>query len=201
VRLFVAVELTPPVVAALAACSEALQRRSTRASRARITWVAADHLHVTVRFIGHVDEARAEAVAGVLRPDVTLTPFELAIEGIGTFPARGAPRVVWAGIARGIEPLGALEAQVSARLERCDVPREARPYHPHVTLARIRESHGLRPAAWLEGLTTRRFGISPVNAITLFESRPSPQGHVYIPVQRTPLNPAGPPSAEPALRM
>jgi len=187
VRLFVAVELEPGVVREVAACGEELRRRSARAPRARITWVPADRLHVTVRFIGEVDEARSRAIVEALQPNLPLTPFESTIEGVGTFPERGAPRVLWAGVGRGAEALGAVEADVSARLDRCGVPREPRPYHPHVTLARVREPGGVRTATWLEGVTGRRFGVSPVNAITLFESRPSPQGHLYVPVQRTPL--------------
>ena len=137
-RLFVAVELEPRVVEAVAACSEELRRRSARAPRARITWVAPDRLHVTVRFIGDVDQTRSTTIADALRPGLALTPFDVAVEGVGTFPPHGAPRVLWAGIGRGAEAIGAGEAEVSARLEACGVPREARPYHPHVTLARVR---------------------------------------------------------------
>ena len=149
--------------------------------------MAADRLHVTVPFIGEVDEPRSTVMADALGPGLALAPFELTVEGVGTFPERGAPRVLWAGIGRGADALGAVEEHVSSRLERCGVPREVRPYRPHVTLARVREPGGLRAAAWLEGLTDCRFGPSPVNAITLFERRPSPQGHIYTALQRTPL--------------
>jgi 2'-5' RNA ligase len=186
-RLFIAVEIEPGVVQEVAACGEELRRRSARAARARIIWVPADRLHVTVRFIGEMDEVRSRAIVEVFRPHLPLTPFEVTVEGVGTFPERGAPRVLWAGVGRGAEALVAVEAEVSARLDRCGVPHESRPYHPHVTLARVREPGGLRTATWLDGLTGLRFGASPVNAITLFESRPSPQGHVYVALQRTPL--------------
>lgn len=186
-RLFVAVEIAPQVIEALAACGDELRRRAARVPRARIAWVAADRLHVTVRFIGEVDEAETRAIATALAPDISLTPFALAIEGVGTFPEHRPPRVLWAGIGDGSDAIAAVEAEVSTRLEGCGVPREARPYRPHVTLARVREPGGLRTATWLADWTDRRFGVSPVNAITLFESRPSPQGHVYVPVQRTAL--------------
>lgn len=186
-RLFVAAEIAAAVVGELAACGEELRRRSTQAPHARITWVPPDRLHVTVRFIGEVDKPRARAIAAALEPMLRVAPFALEIHGVGTFPERGAPRVVWAGIGRGADALGAVEAEVSTRLDQCGVPREPRPYHPHVTLARVREPGGLRTAAWLEGLTDRRFGVAPVNAITLFESRPSPRGHVYVVLRHTSL--------------
>jgi 2'-5' RNA ligase len=189
VRLFVAVEIAPQVVDAIAACGDELRRRSARAPRARITWVPAERLHVTLRFIGEVDPARAEAIAAVLSPDVPLAPFELTLERVGTFPEHGPPRVLWAGVGVGADSLLAVEREVSVRLDRCGVAREDRPYHPHLTLARVREPGGLRTTAWLEGLSDRRFGVSSVNAITLFESRPSRQGHVYVALRRPRLTP------------
>lgn len=179
-RLFVAAEIAEDVVKQLATCGEELRRRSAQAARAHITWVAADRLHVTVRFIGEMDAARARAIEAALEPALSLPPFDLEIQGIGAFPERGAPRLLWAGIGRGAGALGLVEAEVSSRLDRCGVPREARPYHPHVTLARVREPGGLGTATWLEGLSDRCFGVAPVNAITLFESRPSAQGHVHV---------------------
>jgi len=200
VRLFVAVEIEPRVIEALAACGDELRRRAAAVRRARITWVPADRLHVTVRFIGEVDDARTQAIASALAPVLSAAPFELTVQRVGTFPEHGPPRVLWAGTGGGADALVAVEADVSTRLDGCGVPREPRPYHPHITLARVREPGGLRTATWLTGWTDRHFGVSPVNAITLFESRPSPQGHVYVALQRTPLIPAGPPSAGPALR-
>lgn len=187
-RLFVAVEIDPAVVQTIAECGDELRRRAAeRAPRARITWVPSERLHVTVRFIGEVDEPRAGALAAALKPELAITPFELASERVGVFPPRGAPRVFWAGLTTGVDSLAALEQDVSTRLEACGVPREDRPYHPHVTLARVRDAAGLRSGPLLDGLTGRRFGAWPVNAITLFQSRPSPQGHVYVSLQRTAL--------------
>lgn len=142
---------------------------------------------MTVRFIGGVDENRAQGIAAALQPELRVTPFDVTIEGVGSFPDRGAPRVFWAGIAAGVESLAALEQEVTARLEACGVAREERPSHPHVTLARVRDAAGLRAGPLLDGLRGQRFGTSHVDAITLFQSRPSPQGHVYVPLQRTAL--------------
>jgi len=187
VRLFVAVEIDPAVLDRIAACSAELRRRSAVAARARISWARPDRLHVTVRFIGEVDGGRAEAIVAALEPALSVAAFDLTVEDVGTFPAQGPPRVLWAGIARGLDALRAVEVEVSGRLDRCGIAREPRAYHPHVTLARVREAGGLRTAQWLDGLAGRQFGTSRVNAITLFQSRPSPQGHEYVALQRTAL--------------
>jgi 2'-5' RNA ligase len=144
---------------------------------------------VTSRFIGEVNDVKAAVIAGALLQELSVQSFDFVIEGAGAFPERGAPRVLWAGIASGREGLVAVEAEVSERLAACGLEREDRPYRPHITLARVREPAGLRSAALFETLADRRFGTSRVEAITLFQSRTSPKGAVHTPLYRTPLRP------------
>ena len=146
-----------------------------------------DRLHVTVRFIGETDEVQSKRIASALAPAADIEPFELACHGVGAFPERGAPRVLWAGIGAGADGLAALEQEVSARLAACGVLPEERGYHPHVTLARVRDPRGLQTRALTDGFVDRPFGTSRVVAITLFHSRPSSQGAVYVPLQSTSL--------------
>ena len=187
-RLFVAIEIDPSVTQALAEFSTTLRRRAhTLAPSARIGWVNPEQLHVTSRFVGDVNDEKAAAIAGALLEPLEVDPFELELAGAGAFPERGAPRVLWAGIAAGIDKVTAVEAEVSGRLAVCGVAREDRPYRPHVTLARVREPEGLRSSALFEALADRRFGTSRVEAITLFQSRTSPKGAVYMPLHRTRL--------------
>jgi 2'-5' RNA ligase len=188
VRLFVAVEIDPRVAHALTDFGATLRRKARAlAPAARIGWVSPEQLHVTSRFIGEVNDEKAASIAGALLQELAVQPFDLVMQGAGAFPERGAPRVLWAGIAAGREGLVAVEAEISTRLVECGVEREDRPYRPHVTLARVREPAGLRSAALFETLADRRFGTSRVEAITLFQSRTSPKGAVYTPLCRTPL--------------
>ena len=187
-RLFVAVEIDPRVTQALTDFSATLRRKAKAlAPAARIGWVSPEQLHVTSRFIGEVNDEKAAAIAGALLQELAVEPFDLVMQGAGAFPERGAPRVLWAGIAAGREGLVAVEAEISARLAACGLEREDRPYRPHVTLARVREPAGLRSAALFETLADRRFGTSRVEAITLFHSRTSPKGAVYTALHQTPL--------------
>ena len=121
-RLFVAVEIAPAVAAAAAALIERLRERAKRlAPRSRITWVPADRLHVTVRFIGNVDADRADAVGQVLAPPLGQAPFDLTLAGVGSFPPKGPPRVLSSGVTDGREPLVAIEERVSERLARVGI--------------------------------------------------------------------------------
>lgn len=190
-RLFVAVEMAPAVVSAALDRIEVMRARAARlAPRSRITWLTAERLHVTVRFIGQVVETQAEAIREALRPPLDVEAFELTIAGVGAFPSTGSPRVVWGGLAAGRDQLVAIEAIVSHRLAAAGVARDERPFQPHLTLARVREAGGLRSAALLAGLGDTPLGTTPVGAITLFESRQSPDGQTYRAIQRTPLGSA-----------
>jgi RNA 2',3'-cyclic 3'-phosphodiesterase len=187
-RLFVGVEISAETAAAAGSLIERLRQRSLSLTpHARITWVPPERLHVTVRFIGHVDEVKAGAIAEALRPPFEVGWFTLTIGGVATFPAKGPPRVVWAGFIDGGEELIALELAASERLRRVGIDREDRPYSPHITLARVRDPAGLRATALLDELRDATVGSTRVDTITLFESRLSPKGPTYMPVQRTAL--------------
>jgi 2'-5' RNA ligase len=187
-RLFVAVEIDPALARELArVAGEVRTRIAARAPQARITWVAADRLHFTVRFIGDVDAARAAALAAALAAPLAVTPFDLTMSGIGTFPPRGRPRVIWAGIGDAQSSMAAAEREVSARLAACGIDPEEREYSPHLTLARVRDAGGLRMRDLLEGIPQGPFGTTRVDAITLFQSRLSPKGPTYVALQRTAL--------------
>ena len=183
-----AVECGDDVSRGAAAAIERLRRRVTAtAPAARLTWASPDRLHLTVRFIGEVAAPAAEAIAAALRPAIPMVPFDVSMAGFGTFPGRGAPRVIWAGLTSGLQPLREVEAEVTARLRKTGVPPESRPYSPHLTLARVRDPAGLRAAALFEELPDQVLGTAHVDAITLFESRLSPKGATYVALQRTPL--------------
>lgn len=200
-RLFVAVELGDPVLQRAAELvAELRQRVERRAPAARLTWVAGDRMHLTVRFIGEVDERQAAAVGQALRDPLPIEPFDLSWRGIGVFPPRGAPRVLWVGADHGAAQVRDLEREVSARLAKAGIAPEERAYRAHVTLARVREPGGLRLDHVAEGLEGVSLGASRVEATTLFRSELSPKGPVYVTLQRTPLRGGAPPGARPESR-
>jgi 2'-5' RNA ligase len=187
-RLFVAAEISHDSAAAVLELIARLRSTAaTLAPRSRITWTTADRLHVTIRFIGHVDDERSDAIRAALALPLAVEPFDMTIAGVGTFPPRGAARVVWAGLTMGRDRLMAIEGMLSERLTRIGVPREERPYSPHLTLARVRDAAGLRSAALVDHVRDMTLGTIRVDAITLFESRLSPKGPTYVALQRTAL--------------
>ena len=189
-RLFVAVEIGPDVQAAASRVIEDLKRRTQQsAPHARVTWVKPDALHLTVRFIGQAAPDLCQRILRTLERPLQVPRFELAVEGTGSFPPKRPPRVIWAGLAAGLDRLHAVEHEVRSRLDPLIPDGDERDYHPHLTLGRVKNPAGLRPAVLLKGLEQAVFGTVRVGAVTLFESRLSPAGPTYVALGRTPLTP------------
>jgi 2'-5' RNA ligase len=154
-------------------------------SDASLRFVGPQQLHMTLVFIGEVDTTRAAHIVELMRPTLPLKRFQLVFGGIGTFPARGAPRVLWLGTLQGGQEAGEVHAAVARRLASAGVTADSRPFRPHLTLARWREGRGARSAA---SMIAREFDRAsgdrviarvPVEAVTLYESRPSSKGPTY----------------------
>ena len=192
-RLFVAVPLSPELAHRTASFVDTLRSRVVRlAPHTRLSWVPPERLHITLAFIGDVPEARVPAIQAALEPQTTVGPFQLKLAGAGAFPSRGRPRVLWVGVHEGRESLMAVAGDVRTRLEAAGVLLETRPFSPHMTVARVKEPAGLRPAALLEGLADGPIGGMTVDAITLFQSRLSPSGPSYHVITRSLLSGTAP---------
>jgi len=189
VRLFVGVPLDPELARRGGSFIDTLRSRVARlAPQARLSWVAPERLHLTLAFIGDVPESRTPAIRTALAQPAVVRQFPLELAGAGAFPLRGRPRVLWVGIHEGRESLMAVAGDVRTRLGEAGVALETRPFSPHMTVARVKEPAGLRPAALLEGLADAAIGRMTVDAITLFQSRLSPSGPSYHVLAQSPLS-------------
>jgi 2'-5' RNA ligase len=170
-----------------AALAGAIGHLQTRARE--VAWVAPENLHVTLKFLGAVDEERLPAVGQALAAVAAAAQrFELVVAGLGAFPTVTRPRVVWAGIAAGAEPLASLASEVDAALGALGFPREERPWVGHVTLGRVRDPR--RDPVLAQALAAgagRPFGRTAVNRLTLMRSDLSPRGARYTPLDSWPL--------------
>jgi RNA 2',3'-cyclic 3'-phosphodiesterase len=139
-RVFCAVELPAEVRAAAAAHAARLRRDfpDTHAS-----WVRPEGLHVTLKFIGEVAAPRVEALASAAAAAAEgFAPFGLSVEEAGTFPPRGAARVLWLGLRDESGGLARLQRRLEAECEAAGFPAEPRAFKPHLTLARLRQPKG-----------------------------------------------------------
>ena len=154
-----------------------------------VAWVASENFHITVKFLGGIDEARVRAVSEALHAAATgRHAFDLEIVSLGAFPSPTRPRVLWAGVAEGAAPLAALAAAVDDALAPLGYPRETRGFAAHVTLARVREPRRTPALAdALAAAATRRFGRLTIEHIALMRSELSPRGARYTALSTVPL--------------
>jgi RNA 2',3'-cyclic 3'-phosphodiesterase len=144
-------------------------------------WQTEDQLHITLRFIGEVDRRQSEDIVLALQT-IHLAPFEISLNGIGTFDRRGQLTTLWAGLTPQ-EPLKALHKKVDQACVRAGLEPERRAYHPHITLARLGRSAGPIGGAIGQsgGITSQPF---PVSSFGLYESVLTPDGAVYSLLER-----------------
>ncbi|HVY47543.1 MAG TPA: RNA 2',3'-cyclic phosphodiesterase [Minicystis sp.] len=182
-RLFVAVD---PSDAARALLANAVARGRAVAPGSK--WVAAENLHLTLFFLGHVDDDALVPIPDALaRAAARHAAFDVAFEGAGTFGRRRAPSVLWVGVRAGAAELKALQTDVAAELVALGHAAEEREYAPHLTLARARDRHGDVDLAAAQGDLDAAYGRSRVTEIVLYRSDATPSGTRYTAVARAPL--------------
>ena len=137
-------------------------------------WVAPEHMHLTIRFIGEVDSQVFQTVREVLT-EVRCKPFPLRLEGVGFFPPRGKPRVVWAGITPS-DHLYQLRNRIESILVRTGLEPEGRKYSPHITLARLKNTPDSRAGAFLSHNSFFQTDEFQVNEYLLYSSVLSSKG-------------------------
>ena len=131
VRTFLAVEVAPPIHAALADLKRELSR-----SDAGVRWVSDAGLHATVKFLGAVPEATLPAIRAALTHAIGATPtLPAVVRGLGAFPTLKRPRVIWVGL--DCQPLTAVAAAVERALQPLGFAPERRAFRVHITLGRV----------------------------------------------------------------
>lgn len=140
IRLFIAVDLPEPV-------KNELGRICFGLPGAR--WVDQEQIHLTLRFIGEVDGGLFREIRAGL-DNVVTSPFPLLLKGLGCFPPRKEPHVLWVGVEKS-EPLFQLRKKVDALLADLEIPPEKRKFSPHITLARLKETPLIRLTNFLSG--------------------------------------------------
>jgi RNA 2',3'-cyclic 3'-phosphodiesterase len=186
-RVFVAIDVGDAVRAEAARVIQVISDNIEAAKTPpRITWVKPAALHVTLRFIGEVDDAAVPALCAQLAAPIEMAPFDVSWRGVGAFPSPRNPRALWMGVVGGGAALGALEAEVTRRLAGT-LDAETRPLLPHLTLGRIKMSGaGVDWPRLLQAVEVRG-ARSRVDRITLYRSQLSQRGPHYTGLVSAPL--------------
>lgn len=187
-RIFCAVDLPDDVRAQAAAhISRLREAAGGEASPSKISWERAEKLHLTLKFLGELEAARVEAVTrAAKRAGEGVEKFSLTLAEAGAFPAHDNPRVLWLGLRDETRRLAALQERLEEECARENFPRETRPFHPHITIARIRIPNAA-PARHLAKLH-REANFEPasfkVGELIVMQSQLGAGGSRYIPLSR-----------------
>jgi RNA 2',3'-cyclic 3'-phosphodiesterase len=174
VRLFVALDVPDETRRAL---GEAIRKFESVCRGAR--WMRAESIHVTLKFIGEVEETKLPAIKDSLATVKSSQPIEIAFRNFGFFPNERHPHVFWLGIESGPN-LAALAANISSALEPIGFPREEREFRPHLTLARFKTEKGLPKLREIVApLAHQSFGNTVASQFHLYESVLNPSGAVH----------------------
>jgi 2'-5' RNA ligase len=180
-RCFIAIELPPELKAELTRLQNKL-RSAPGGNSAR--WVASDGIHLTLIFLGNVPTDKIPAIMQVIEEAARETPeLRLEIDECGCFPNNRRPQVIWVGLSGDIKILDELVNRLERSLARLGFKPEGRPFTPHLTLARMRDTAtpGERQAIG-EAISKTKSDVAvnlTVNGICLMQSELTPKGAIY----------------------
>lgn len=180
-RSFIAIELPPHIQAGLERITGRMKTSTTD-----VRWVRTADIHLTLKFLGDVDEERVpELAASIAACTAGTAPFTLAVRSLGAFPNEHNPQIIWIGAEDESGRLSRMQQALETGLAGIGFKAEKRPFAPHLTLARIKSSRGKEAARRaLKECTSAECGSYEVEHICLFKSDLTPGGAVYT-IQRS----------------
>jgi RNA 2',3'-cyclic 3'-phosphodiesterase len=180
IRAFIAVGIDPKTVGRISEATDQL-----KPSIAGIRWAPLTNLHLTVKFLGDVEETTIDPIARALRQHIAPFPrFTINAKGLGVFPDVKRPQVLWVGL-EGIH-LAELASTVETALKPLGFEPEKRGFKPHLTIGRWRQrdKSTAKFIAELERWAGYEFGKSEVRNIILFQSMLRPEGAIHRPLEK-----------------
>ena len=184
-RVFIAIELPADVRKSLSAHINRLRKAEPEI---HASWNRDENLHLTLKFLGNAPGAKIEALSqAVHRAADRFQLFDMIVGRCGAFPPRGQPRVLWIGIDDPSRKLTELYRALEDECAEAGFAREQRPFHPHLTIARLRKPQRSRRLAErhrLMGFTNQQVSVSEM---VLFRSELLSEGSRHSVISRHPL--------------
>ena len=178
-RAFIAIELSPPIREKLAELQALLKK-----SGADVKWVKPDNIHLTLKFLGEIDEEKRGKIEEIIENTARASKqFPISLSSLGAFPKIEFPRVIWVAIDQGDKEVKILAKDLEERIEKLGIPKEERPFSSHITIGRVRSPLNKDKLTQVLKESENYFSnkIIEFNAgkITLFKSALGPSGPAY----------------------
>ncbi len=180
IRSFIAIKLPTDI----RDCLERIINR-LKPSAGDVRWVKADAIHLTLKFLGEVEEGRIPEIAACIERCVQgMPPFPLAVRGLGAFPGDNSPQVIWIAAADETGSLAGMQRSLEEGLARVGFTKEKRPFSPHLTLGRLKSPRGKEAVRrGLAELKHTDCGSFTADSVSLIKSDLTPGGPVYTVLQ------------------
>lgn len=178
-RAFIAIELPKEIKDTLAELQQKL-----KATGADVKWVAPENIHLTLKFLGEIDDKKFGEASSILEEAAKINrPFIMRLASVGVFPKTNFPRVIWAGIDMGEEEIKKIAAGLEEKIAEIGIPKEKRAFSTHITIGRTGSLQNKdKLIAGLNNLAGYFLDKKPqfqVAKITLFKSTLTPKGPIY----------------------
>ena len=163
-----------------------------RKTGADLKIVKPENMHITLKFLGDIDESLVGDIEGIIRGTVHgLKPFEITLKGMGFFPNEKYIKVVWIGVENG-EQIQRIATGIDVQLSKLGFKRERRGFSPHITVARLKSSRNKdRLLSIVERYKNFRFKEAVVDSVKLKKSDLKPSGPVYTDILEIKLGGGG----------
>jgi 2'-5' RNA ligase len=187
-RIFIAADIPPSLQQAIQQKVGLL--RKTIGDRS-VRWVPVQNMHLTLKFLGDVSPANVESLKEILRNEADSCPvFDITISRLGSFPNSKRPRVLFIGIQAPAQ-LEALQRGIDSATSRLGYESEARPFSPHLTIGRVKETATASDLQKIRGILDQvkidSLGTAGVDSVHLYKSELKPGGSVYSKLYSAPL--------------
>ncbi|MFX1513704.1 MAG: RNA 2',3'-cyclic phosphodiesterase [Promethearchaeota archaeon] len=173
VRLFISVDLENKDLL------KSIRQFQTLISQFPIRLVKVELLHFTLKFIGEKSDDWIPRLKEGLET-ISFSPFKLELEGAGFFPPRGNPRIVWIGVSKGKDEIISLAREIDLTIADLGLPKEKRPFSPHLTIARAKHGKNVKPLIpYLTQNQPEVLGQIDITEFRLKKSTLIPSGPIY----------------------
>lgn len=184
-RTFIALDLSQDIKAELSRLEDGLKKAD-----ADIKWVKPENIHITLKFLGEVDEAKLAGIKQILDGiSAQFKPFEITLFKLGAFPSLNYARVVWVGIDKSCAEVEKIASQVEEELEKIGFPKEERPFSAHLTLGRVKSAKNKDKLKEMLASLEARPKSSLIDKIVLYKSTLTPSGPIYTAIHEAPFTP------------
>ncbi|MBC8214684.1 MAG: RNA 2',3'-cyclic phosphodiesterase [Candidatus Marinimicrobia bacterium] len=183
-RLFIGIEVSPKVNSLISSL-----KNTIISERNDIRWVHQDNLHITISFLGNVQEENIPKLINLLTDVIQFKSYKMSIEQTGIFPNEKRLRILWIGINKGKNEIINLQYKIDKSVVEYKQSQRLDNFKPHITVGRVKRNADLSKIQVKNFLNTLYEPIEfNVNSVVLFESKLHPEGAKYTILKEFPLN-------------